>query len=478
MNDQLDFEFRVASHLADEGVAPPSDAFYDDLISRASDSRQRPRWLALIKESPMRTSQGMAVGSPMARVAAIAVATLLLATLLVGAGIAGARLLAADAALIVAQDGSGDFTTISDAVAVAEDGDTVEIRPGTYVEAIAIDKDITLAGDGPVEEIIIQAPADGPTVSAGDEVAATSLPAPYALLIEQSDATVSGLTFEGPSSRVQAIGGAPVLEGLVFVGVGDAKLDNAGSLLVSGGSSATVRESLFDGGIGIAVSDRSEPLIDGNVLRSGASIGADIGDGGIIRNNDISGADGPLGLRTPTMALIEDNIIAGGVTCIYLDQAAEEGAGPRIRANSISDCHTGISVNAGSAPLIEENMLEANDVGISLTDGAGTASLVGNELTDNDIAIGISASDARIEGNTIKGGTTGIVASRGATASIADNTITGASNRGVTIAADASPTLSGNRICDNGANVVVADGAEPVMQDNEICPDPATSEEG
>ncbi|MFV2064668.1 MAG: hypothetical protein ACC726_14335, partial [Chloroflexota bacterium] len=42
----------------------------------------------------------------------------------------------------VAADGSGDFGTIAEAVAAAVDGDTVLVQPGTYTEAIVIDKDI------------------------------------------------------------------------------------------------------------------------------------------------------------------------------------------------------------------------------------------------------------------------------------------------------------------------------------------------
>jgi pectin methylesterase-like acyl-CoA thioesterase len=90
----------------------------------------------------MRISSNVAIGSPMARVAAIMVATLLLALTVAGAGIAGSRLLAADGTIVVAQDGSGTYATITEAVAAANDGDTVLVKPGTYVEAVTIAKDI------------------------------------------------------------------------------------------------------------------------------------------------------------------------------------------------------------------------------------------------------------------------------------------------------------------------------------------------
>lgn len=54
------------------------------------------------------------------------------------------------ATLSVRQDGSGDYTTISAAVAAAVDGDAVEVGPGSYLEVLLISKSIDLiAENGP-----------------------------------------------------------------------------------------------------------------------------------------------------------------------------------------------------------------------------------------------------------------------------------------------------------------------------------------
>ena len=216
MNDQRSFERLFADRMdAERGSARLPDAFYDEFHQQASHVRQRPRWLALIKEPPMRISSHVAVGSPTVRVAAIMVATLLLALMVAGAGIAGSQLLAADGPIVVDQSGGGTTTTITEAVAMAEDGDTVLVRPGTYVEAVIIEKDISLIGDGPREEIIVEAPEDGPTAPTGDLLGSRP-DASYALLLQDVDATVSGLTFRGEHSRLNARGGSPVLERLVL----------------------------------------------------------------------------------------------------------------------------------------------------------------------------------------------------------------------------------------------------------------------
>jgi len=48
--------------------------------------------------------------------------------------------------IYVRQDGSGDFTNITDAVEYAIDGDTIIVYDGTYNEHVVIDKSITLQG--------------------------------------------------------------------------------------------------------------------------------------------------------------------------------------------------------------------------------------------------------------------------------------------------------------------------------------------
>lgn len=481
MNEQRSFERRFADRMeAERGSTQLPDAFYDDFRLQARDARQRPRWLALIKEPPMRISSSLAVGSPMARVVAITIATLLLALLAVGAGIAGTRLLAADDAIVVAQDGSGTVTTITEAVAMAEDGDTVLVRPGTYVEAVIIEEDISLIGDGPRAEIIIEAPEDGPTARAGD----LSNPRPeaaYALLLQDVDATVSGLTFRGEPSRVHASGGSPMLKGLALEDVGRGVGDRDGGemyggVIVSGGSRATIRDSIFEGGNGVRAYDDSEPLVSGNELRAGAVIFGQIGDGSVIRGNEITG--GAIGMSGATTALIEGNVISDAPFGIWIDSHdSDEEIGPTIRENSISGGGTGIEVTGGGAPTIEGNTLTTNRVGIFLSQ-AGAAALVGNDLADNAIGIGIHGSAAQVEGNTVRGGTTGVSVSGEATAALAGNTIEGAANRGLFIGRGASPTLTENRACDNGTNLVIDEGADPMMQDNDICPDPPAPAEG
>ena len=150
MSEQSSFERLVADQLASAGMGKPPDSAVEDTISRAGDTRRDPRWLAMLKEPPMRTNSQLTVGSPTVRVAAVMLATLLLVVALAAVGVAGHRLLAADATIVVDQSGAGDYTTIAEAVAVAQDGNEILIKPGTYDESIdisAVGSDILFAMD-------------------------------------------------------------------------------------------------------------------------------------------------------------------------------------------------------------------------------------------------------------------------------------------------------------------------------------------
>jgi hypothetical protein len=92
MSDERSFERFVADHVAGAaGQIRMPDDFFDDIHAFASRTRQRPAWLALVKEPPMRLGPVIAVGSPTARVVVFVATTLLVALLGAGALVAGAQ---------------------------------------------------------------------------------------------------------------------------------------------------------------------------------------------------------------------------------------------------------------------------------------------------------------------------------------------------------------------------------------------------
>jgi len=149
--------------------------------------------------------------------------------------------------LVVATDGSGAFRTIGEAIDAAADGDTILVRPGTYAEAVVIDKDISLTGDGSREEIVI-AFSDGVT--------------PVASIVD-SEATVSNLTLTGEDPLVHVVGGAPTLQGILFDHVGGVVDTDGGCHALFGPTGCNPISLRLDG---------TRALVSGNTFRDSGEI--------------------------------------------------------------------------------------------------------------------------------------------------------------------------------------------------------------
>jgi parallel beta-helix repeat protein len=357
---------------------------------------------------------------------------------------------AVDATHVVVQDGSGDFPTITEAVEAAKDGDTIFVKPGTYVESISIDKDITLTGDGPREDIVIEAPEGGPTSPTGTFSSYATGDAPYAVLLKDAAATLSGLTFRGERSQVHANGGAPVLEDLFFDEVGRTFRGDwvGGGVTLRAGTTARFLANTLTGGGSIVIYDGSDPLIEGNTLTGGPYIVGHLGDAAIIRTNTVSGASQfGIAIFEPTTALVEGNTITDVRTGIKFGESTQgAGVDPVISDNTIS-ARTGIRIVGGN-PTVLANTLVDNETAIAMS--GSNAHVADNDLLDNGVGISVVGGSPTLDGNTVRDGTTGIAVS-GSTS---------------------TPIVTGNTVCDNETNMAFSQGAAmPAPGTNDICPD-------
>ena len=458
MTDQHDFERIVADSVHGIGPLTPSDGALDRTMSRVSQKRQRPEWLALIKEPPMRTGNQVAVGSPAVRVAAITVATLLLAVALAAAGAGAQRLLAAEGPIVVAQDGTGTVTTIGEAVTMAEDGDEILVEPGTYTESVTVESDIVIRGDGDPSEIVVMAPEDGPTAPTHSESSAE----PYALLVSDNEATISGLTFAGEPSLVIVSGGSPTVADSIFDGVGWAFgtsgiTQDGSSIVATAGTTASIHgNTIVDGGP-IAVFGMASPTVEANVLRDGPHIYlAEHGPTTEVRDNEISGTlVRGIGVSSPGPVLIAGNRItdATGIGIRVGNNTGAEGWEPTIRDNVVEATVLGIDVTAGGAPIVEGNTIRGARTGIYAARTGGAYS--DNTIEENFVGISLVLGDDAppITDNTISHNDVGLVANGAGT----------------------FPILSGNTICDNANfNMRLGDDVTPPVIDesNDICENP------
>jgi Right handed beta helix region/Pectinesterase len=381
--------------------------------------RPRPRWLALVKEPPMRISSTVAVGSPTARMAAILAAILLVAILLTGVVVAGATALegpGSDGPIIVAQDGSGDFTSIAEAVAAAADGDVIRVRPGTYPGSIAVDKDVTIRGEGHRGDIFIEIDPDGPAAYPGD-------PAPYGIHLIDSDATLASMTIRGPNVAigVAVSGGAPTIDGIDIVLECCFANRPRDAFRYAAGAAGALRNVTTDGFARII--EGSSPTIERlDHFNEGLWI-AGVGTDPLIDNSELS-------------------------DLIILD-----GAQPTITGSYV----VGVAIESTGSPVIRDSVIanpryefgdvidnSADTVGIDIV--ASSPLVTGNRIGDHPYGIRVTGGAPTIEDNTIE-----------------HNAV------GMNVMAESGMTFAGNTFCGNLEDLEVAEGAGVTLDGNEVC---------
>ncbi len=269
MADQHDFD-RALRALYQDAPDLPADALREALDESATVRQRRFGPLPVLR--PGRPGLGMALLGPAAAVLLLIVGGVLLASLLttrpeseVGPPVATASPETtvspapspAGSSIVVAQDGSGDAATLAEALGLAKDGDTIRIRPGTYVGGVTVTEDLTIAGDGPPGEVVVIATGETPTVELDDTFA-------YAFLTQDADATIRDLTLRNAGALrfapIVAAGGAPTLQGL----------DAGGTIWLVDGSDATVRANRI---AGISMSgELGDPSIEENITTDARSV--------------------------------------------------------------------------------------------------------------------------------------------------------------------------------------------------------------
>ena len=169
---------------------------------------------------------------------------------------------------LVQPDGGGDATTIAEALRLASPGDTVEVAPGEYPEALLIDRDLRLVSQSPRQARLTPPPA------APQPWIAVQVKGPLA-------ARVSGFTIAGDATRPLAIG---ISVGAASVEIDDVEVRGAevAGVSLDEGSRALLRAShLHDNlGPGVVIAPTALPRLLHNVV-AGNGRGSKTGHPGI-----------------------------------------------------------------------------------------------------------------------------------------------------------------------------------------------------
>jgi PGF-pre-PGF domain-containing protein len=217
---------------------------------------------------------------------------------------------------IIVGDGSGSYSTIQEAVDGAEAGDSILIKPGTYVENINVSK----------ARLTIKPETNNVFIEPADSTKAT-------IVLSNVGITLTGFDINGS-----------VYVNNAYFGDNEYYLNNMSQI---------TNNVIENGGIGVG-SESSGIIISGNKITGGTGIDvACCGDYNEIKNNEV--------LNCPTGIFVYD-----------------ERYVPPISGNKINNCDVGIHVSGLSYDL-ENNEIKNCGVGV-VAGETGGANLIGNKI--------------------------------------------------------------------------------------------------
>jgi hypothetical protein len=386
-----------------------------------------------------------------------------------------------------------DFSTIGEAVAVAQDGDTILVAPGSYGEAFTIDKDITLRGTGDEPgDVIVSIPGDAPATSEALPPLSTTLhgsetPAhpPVGVQLLATSATLANLQVIGLDDGLAVLvrGGSPMLDSVVvsharFLGCegppcaadGDSQPTDveaevfAGALFVLDGAEVTVDGSRIthtirvDGGSSLRIHDGF--LVYPSIAVQGSSTLH-------LDGSSVWACEGPpLSVTGGSAAAVRDNQFWDGGIDVRGTIGTRTSA--TIEGNTFSSApDEAVYVTTGAEATIVGNRFHGNGHGVTVSHAG--AIIRDNGFVSNTTAVNLMGADAQVAGNTISAGDMGISIVMSGAPEIRDNTVERLTSRGIFVGGGTRPTIEGNTACDSGVDLYIEPSAHPVMGDNDIC---------
>jgi len=270
--------------------------------------------------------------------------------------------------IFVDDDGSGDYLTISEAVANAADGDVIVVAPGTYVEEVIVDVSVTIAGSG-IGQTIVTPANSNPGSGNGSQVTTTT----WVFRIQDDDVTISGLTVDGNNPAlgpdIDARGGiitdysAGTYNGLEVLSCEVVNVVYRGIYAAAGGtghsfvlnSVGNIKGMMLDS-VGIFFYGAEGEARDNDVVDCSIGIGFQSGGGGTFSDN--------------TVSLCDLGFLANGST-----------APVTIQGNDMEDCDQGIqSIAVNTTVDVLDNTATGCGTGLTFF-GAGTGSNVADGNT-------------------------------------------------------------------------------------------------
>lgn len=260
----------------------------------------------------------------------------------------------------------GDHPTLTEALRAANPGDRILVRPGFYQEGVLIDKPVEIIGDGPADEIVIQAVGKS------------------AILFQTDMGRVSNLTLR------QAGGGrwfcVDIVQGRLDLEGCDISSQSLACVGIHAGADPRLRRNRIHDGRegGVYVYENGQGTLEDNDIFANGYAGVEIQTGGnptLICNRIHDGRESGVYVYENGRGTLEDNEIFANA-CSGVEIRA--GGNPTLRKNRIRDGKGGgVHVYGNGRGTLEDNDILANAYsGVTIKTG-GSPTLRKNRITRN-----------------------------------------------------------------------------------------------
>ena len=341
-------------------------------------------------------------------------------------------------------DGSGDYSSLIQAVENAPSGPSIFLATGIYelTDYLDIEKSLTITGAGMNQTVITTAIGEdaigfygpGSITLANLTIQYTGTDPSDVFLVDNGTVSISNCRFTG--------GIADSGDNAIGYGVG---------LFIQGTSGGIIRDSQFDTNQsgGMVIINDSSITIQGNTFTSNSDSGLTLKgnySGLVEGNTSTRNTTYGIAFMENTAATVNSNICSGNENSgiVYFDNSVGSAKGNESTKNGFH----GITILGNSHPLLEENTCSENTYdGIAYFDNSyGTAR--GNTCLNN-IGNGLSAAD-------------------NSSPVIENNIFSYNLLSGISIYPSATGSATGNTCAFNGWGIYVEKGADPSLGSNTV----------
>jgi F-box protein 11 len=245
----------------------------------------------------------------------------------------------------------GDFASVAAAIAAADPGDRILVRPGLYEESLLVDKPLEIIGDGPVQDIEIRAHGV------------------HVLTFRATIGRIANLTLQTTSG----VWGVMISQGRLDLEGCDISSRGGSCVFITSGADPRLRRNKIHDAkeAGVYVYNNGLGTLEDNEIRGNGSWGAVIRVGGnsVLRRNQICD-NVRLGVEVydDGLGVFEDNEISGNG---YVGMEIRSGGNPTVRRNRINrNAHQAVFIHDGGKGVFEDNDMTGNTRGAWLVQRA------------------------------------------------------------------------------------------------------------